>query len=45
MILHGGLVVSNMQFYLAMGVPSVLVVLSWVQANQRGARIKVTVDV
>ncbi len=35
---------SNLQFYFAMGVPSVLVILAWLQANQRAARIEVTVD-
>ena len=35
---------SNMQFYFAMGVPSVLVILAWLQANQRAARLETTVD-
>ena len=30
--------------YFAMSVPSVLVILAWLQANQRAARIEVTMD-
>lgn len=35
---------SNLQFYFAMGVPSVLVVLAWLQANQRAGRIETVMD-
>ena len=34
----------SMQFYSTMGVPSVLVVLAWLQANQRAARLETTMD-
>lgn len=35
---------SNLQFYFAMGVPSVLVILAWLQANQRAGRIETVMD-
>lgn len=31
---------NNIQFYFAMGVPSVLVILSWIQANSRSGDLK-----
>ena len=31
---------SNVQVYFAVGVPSVLVILAWLQANQRAGRIE-----
>ena len=31
---------SNIQFYFAMGVPSILVILSWIQANSRSGDLK-----
>ena len=35
---------TNMQFYIALAVPSILVILSWLQQDKRLARVESVVD-
>ena len=35
---------TNMQFYIALAVPSVLVILSWLQQDKRLGRLEATMD-
>ena len=35
---------TNMQFYIALAVPSILVILSWMQQDKRLARLESTLD-
>lgn len=35
---------SNIQFYIALAVPSILVILSWLQQDKRLARQEATID-
>ncbi len=35
---------TNMQFYIALAVPSILVILSWLQQDKRLARLESTID-
>lgn len=35
---------TNMQFYIALAVPSILVFLSWMQQDKRLARLEATID-
>ncbi len=35
---------TNMQFYIALAIPSILVILSWLQQDKRLGRLEATID-